>query len=61
MSNADGYYKNKKTGGKKLKSYSGETIEDVLNYPCDAIESRGITKKTAVSCIIEIIKNRSSR
>lgn len=47
LADPEGYYKNKRTGGKKLKSYSGETVEDVLNYPCEAIESRGITKKTA--------------
>lgn len=47
LGNADGYYKNKKTGGKKMKSYSGETVEDVLKYPCMAIEERSITQKTA--------------
>lgn len=48
----DGYYKkgvNKKqmTDFKNNSNYSQETLEEVLNYPCEAIEDRGITQKTA--------------
>lgn len=49
---ADGYYKNKPTGSDSRMSKSGnnykkETLEDVLEYPCLAIEDRGIEQKTA--------------
>lgn len=47
MSNSEGYYKNKRTGGNKKMTYQNETLEDVLSYPCEAIEDRGITKRTA--------------
>ena len=47
----DGYYKNKTTGSSGRMSnnsnYKKETLEDVLKYPCLAIEDRGIQQKTA--------------
>ena len=48
----DGYYKKRKTGnsGGKMShksNYEKETVQDVLSYPCLAIDERGITKKTA--------------
>lgn len=48
----DGYYKGKKTGSNnytmnKNTYQKTETIEEVLSYPCLAIDDRGITQKTA--------------
>lgn len=47
----DGYYKNKKTGSNFKMSnspkYEKETLEEVLSYPCLAIEERGILQRTA--------------
>lgn len=46
-----GYYKGKTTGGKNTamssRNYKPETVEEVLSYPCLAVEDRGITQKTA--------------
>lgn len=52
MTSYSGYSKestNKKAqkGGRNLNSYKKESIEEVLQYPCLALESRGITQKTA--------------
>lgn len=44
----DGYFKGRKTGSMKQSNYiNKEKIEDVLKYPCQAIEERGILQKTA--------------
>ena len=45
-----GYYKGSKTGGRNTAmtaNFKRETVEEILEYPCVAIEERGITQKTA--------------